>query len=166
MDVLKRGWIGLALFLGALILMPILVFGYDKGDNGEDSPPTSSLRPVPVAAAAPPPAPLPTVPSPTPTGPGLVFTGIREGDTISGFRQMRVLSDRYTGSILYILNGPIPVYTGTADSAPYLFAPQPGGWQTSQAPNGAYTLTAVPTEAASEAVSVKFTVSNYVAPMR
>ncbi|WP_235490818.1 hypothetical protein, partial [Frankia sp. AvcI1] len=102
MDALRRGWIGLALFFAALILMPILVFGYDKNQPQQHAAATATLTAtdrVVTAAPAPPPAATP-----------LAFTGIRPGERISGFRTIRVVSTGYSGPLEFVLNGPIAPY--------------------------------------------------------
>ncbi|MCK9897028.1 hypothetical protein [Frankia sp. AgB32] len=157
MDSLRRGWIGLALFLAALVLMPILVYGYDRSNSpGGGADPVSVGAPAPTATIDP----LGALASPAPTDAGLAFTGIRKDETIEGFRQIQIESERYSGSIEYVLNGPISPFLTVVGRAPYIFSPQVGGWQTTAVPNGQYTLTAIPTEIANAAISVSFTVSN------
>ncbi len=157
MDSLRRGWIGLVLFLAALVLMPILVYQYDRSDvAGRGSDAVSVNAPTPTATVDP----LGPMDSPTPVDAGLIFTGIREDETIYGFRQIQIESERYSGSIEYVLNGPISPFLTVVGRAPYIFSPQDRGWQTSAVPNGQYTLTAIPTEIANAAISVSFTVSN------
>ncbi|EIV93588.1 hypothetical protein [Frankia sp. QA3] len=151
MDTLRRGWIGLALFFAALLLMPVLVFGYDK-DRSEPHPvATTSLTTT---------DPLDSPSPPRPTGTPLVFTGIRPGERISGFRTIQVESASYDGPLEYVLNGPIAPFRRDLSQPPYVFNPHAGGWQTTEVPNGEYTLTAIPTEVANDQISITFTVSN------
>jgi hypothetical protein len=167
MDALRRGWVGLALFSAALILMPVLVFGYDKGDQpGRRSQLSSTTVPqgvqglqglleFPVTAA--------------PNVEGLSFDGVREGEILAGFRLIRVVaSAHYGGALEFVLNGPIPPWQASLSRPPYTFAPSVGGqgWQTTEVPNGLYTLTAIPTGAASSSISVSFTVRNTLSPDR
>ncbi|MCM3922604.1 hypothetical protein ND748_13160 [Frankia sp. AiPs1] len=147
MDALRRGWIGLALFFAALIIMPILVFGYAKNQPQRHAVATAADRLVTVA---------PSPPAATP----LVFAGIRPGERISGFRTIRVVSTSYSGPLEFVLNGPIAPFRLNLTQPPYVFNPHIGGWKTSEVPNGEYTLTAIPTEAANDHISIVFTVSN------
>ncbi|CAO5239654.1 hypothetical protein [Frankia sp. AgKG'84/4] len=157
MDSLRRGWIGLVLFLAALVLMPVLVYGYGRSDvAGRGSDALSVDAPAPTATVDP----LGPMASTAPVDAGLTFTGIREDETIYGFRQIQIESERYSGSIEYVLNGPISPFLTVVGRAPYIFSPQDRGWQTTAVPNGQYTLTAIPTEVANAAISISFTVSN------
>jgi hypothetical protein len=157
-DALRRGWIGLALFSAALVLMPVLVFAYDKHASVDRASGTASLQ---TAAHTPLVDPLGPAVSPPPTGVGLSFAGVRNGETIFGFRRIQVESNSYGGPLEYVLNGPIPPYQLALSRPPYLFSPQTGGWLTTAVPNGLYTLTAIPTEVANAQISITFTVSNY-----
>ncbi|WP_261562737.1 hypothetical protein, partial [Frankia tisae] len=100
---------------------------------------------------------------PQPTATLLVFAGVQPGERISGFRAIRVESASYDGPLEYVLNGPIVPFRLNLNQAPYGFNPHTGGWQTTEVPNGDYTLTAIPTEVASDQISIKFTVSNVTA---
>ncbi|KJE21483.1 hypothetical protein FF36_04169 [Frankia torreyi] len=149
MDALRRGWIGLALFFAALILMPILVFGYDKNQPPRHSAVavTATDRLVTVA---------PSQPATTP----LAFAGIRPGERIFGFRAIRVVSTRYSGPLEFVLNGPIAPFRLDLSQPPYIFNPHVGGWKTTEVPDGEYTLTAIPTQVANDHISITFTVGN------
>lgn len=157
-DVLKQGWVGLVLFCAALVLMPALVFGYDKGASRDDevraspSPTAATTMPLPVGTGI--------LPAPRPV---LAFAGIQTGQPIAGFRRIEINSLSYTGPLNWVLNGPIEPYQISLAQPPYIFAPGPDqGWQTDQVPNGQYTLTAIPIREPDMAISVSFTVSNRV----
>ncbi|CAO5170905.1 conserved hypothetical protein [Frankia sp. AiPs1] len=152
MDALKRGWIGLALFCAALVLMPILVLGYEKDTSAADQTHATS---VPASATV----------APTGTAnlrPALAFAGVQQNDLISGFRVIQVDSLTYAGPLSWVLNGPLAVpFQINVARPPYIFSPgSDGGWQTGQAPDGRYTLTAIPTGAPDKAITVVFTVRN------
>ncbi|WP_235948643.1 hypothetical protein [Candidatus Frankia alpina] len=72
-------------------------------------------------------------------------------------------SANYDGPLEYVLNGPIAPFRLDLERTPYVFNPHASGWQTTEVPNGDYTLTAIPTEVASDQISIKFTVSNDIA---
>ncbi|WP_261569998.1 hypothetical protein [Frankia gtarii] len=144
----------MALFFAALILMPILVFGYAKNQPASHPVATATLTATDRLLAPSP---------PRPTGTPLAFAGIQPGERISGFRVIRVESASYDGPLEYVLNGPIVPFRLNLDRPPYVFNPHAGGWQTTEVPNGDYTLTAIPTEVATEQISITFTVSNSIA---
>ncbi|SNQ47417.1 conserved hypothetical protein [Frankia canadensis] len=162
MDALRRGWVGLALFSAALVLMPILVFSYDKSDQSGTRMDPTVLATFPGALGSP----LDPASSPSPNPGGLRFIGVKDGETISGFRLIQVEAASYTGPLEYVLNGPIQTYDMPVARPPYIFSVASGGWQTTEVPNGQYTLTAIPTEAAYNQISVTFTVSNSLGQTR
>ncbi|MCM3882640.1 hypothetical protein [Frankia sp. R82] len=156
MDALKHGWIGLALFCAALVLMPALVFGYNKDVSRADEDratvsPTTGVVDLPSTRAA-------LAPSP---GPTLAFVGIQPNEPISGFKRIEVESFTYSGPLTWVLNGPIEPYEINLGGPPYVFAPgSDQGWQTRGVANGQYTLAAVPVREPGMTISISFTVSN------
>ncbi|WP_462187053.1 MULTISPECIES: hypothetical protein [unclassified Frankia] len=158
MDALRRGWVGLALFFAALVLMPILVFSYHSQEPRSGPAPAASPAPD-GRPSRPGPGAVPT-PSSTMSVAPFTFAGIHQGETISGFRTIRVETTGYAGTLTYVLNGPIGPYRRDLPGPPYLFTPHPGGWQTSEVPDGLYTLTAILVGAGNTQISISFTVSN------
>ncbi|WP_018638868.1 hypothetical protein [Parafrankia elaeagni] len=173
MNAFRRGWIGLALFFSALLLMPLLVVEYQNGARDTaglaaaeypgiapgvpaagTSPaarPGSGSRPEPDTGAGP--SPLATVSTPTvstptstPSSPStpVGFAGVVEGETISGFRRITLQTSGSVGRVTFVLTGPTGRhYDVPSAGPPYVFAPHDSGWQTTEVVDGVYFLEAV-----------------------
>lgn len=159
-DAIRRGYLGLMLFIAALVLMPLLVFDYHrqteaKADDNEPAPAASaSVVASPVDAGAPErvlatPSELPKI---------VRFQGVEDGKSISGDVQITLVTIGDVGAINYTLSK----YNGnwSARTAPYLFAPHSMGWRTTVVPNGEYTLTATPIDVRIRSLAVTFRVQN------
>ena len=153
MDALRRGWVGLALFLTALVLMPVLVLDYHERlsqENAESELKAESIVPSPGPTAPPPPS------------PDVLrgFLGVVEGATLSGMVHITLDTVQDIGPVEYLLIGPAGRYARVADEMPYLFAPHGTGWDTRQVPDGVYTLRAHPERMDVRQLSVSFIVRN------
>lgn len=158
MDAVRRGYLGLMLFIIALVLMPLLVIDYHRKsepDPGKGTPASTNL-PVSGASGG---AGEPTASSAVDFRPEIVsFQGVANGGTLHGIVMITLITAGDVGPVIYKLAG-IPGQW-MAQSSPYLFSPYPGGWQTSQVPNGSYTLTATPVNSQVSPRSVHFRVEN------
>ncbi|MEX5711786.1 MULTISPECIES: hypothetical protein [unclassified Parafrankia] len=155
MDAFRRGWVGLALFLAALIMMPVLVVEYhsrlsdDARYSGVDA---ESIIP-PVTSTAP--------PRTAPPGVIVGFNGVLENETLRGFRHISLETTGDIGEIHYTLTGPTGSrYPMTVSVAPYLFAPHQTGWETSAVMDGVYSLEARAERPGVPARSITFTIQN------
>jgi hypothetical protein len=157
-DVIRRGYLGLILFIVALVLMPLLVIDYHRQSQGDH--PTTALVNIRIgasqAAATASAASTPTIPSDLPMI--AYFQGVEEGETLHGNVKITLVTTGDVGAVSYTLTG----YSGNwlATTAPYLFAPQPVGWATADVKNGQYTLTAAPDNPKISPRSVSFEVQN------
>jgi hypothetical protein len=148
-DAVRRGYLGLMLFIIALVLMPLLVIDYHRQADAD----SGTKTPASASAAA------DTATTPVEFRPLIVtFQGVEDGQTLRGDVTITLITTGDVGPINYTLAG-IPGQW-TAENSPYLFSPHPGGWRTSQAPNGDYTLTATPINTQIGARSVHFRIQN------
>jgi hypothetical protein len=145
------------LFIIALVLMPLLVIDYHRQNekDGGAKTPVSSDASVGAAGSAGPGKPTTSVEF----RPVIVtFQGVEDGQTLRGDVQITLITTGDVGPINYTLVGAPGQWT--AESSPYLFSPHPGGWHTTQVPNGDYTLTATPLNTQINSRSVHFLVQN------
>ncbi|MCK9900363.1 hypothetical protein CC117_04600 [Parafrankia colletiae] len=190
MNAFRRGWVGLALFFSALLLMPLLVVEYQNGTHDTaglaaaeypgiapgvpavgTSPaarPGSGSRPGSDAGAGPSPLATVSTPTSTPSSPGVLvgFAGVTEGETISGFRRITLQTSGSVGRIIFVLTGPTGRhYNVPSAGPPYVFAPHDSGWQTTEVVDGVYFLEAVVDGSGRTPVAtVRFRVTNHPAP--
>jgi len=158
-DAVRRGYLGLMLFIIALVLMPLLVVDYHRKSEADSGKTTPASPNLPVSGAAGGGAGAPTASPAVDFRPRIVsFEGVAEGGTLNGVVMISLITAGDVGPIIYKLAG-IPGQW-TAQSSPYLFSPYPGGWRTSQVPNGSYTLTATPLNPQVSPRSVHFRVEN------
>jgi hypothetical protein len=157
-DAVRRGYLGLMLFIIALVLMPLLVIDYHRQtetDGGGAKSPAlagASSR-APTGGGAGPSA------APVEFRPVIVtFQGVEDGQTLRGDVAITLITTGDVGPINYTLAGAPGQWL--AESSPYLFSPHPGGWRTTQVSNGDYTLTATPLNTQIGARSVHFLVQN------
>jgi hypothetical protein len=111
--------------------------------NNAQPQPTATTAPEPTATASPAPASGPVI-----TG----FNGVQEGQVLSGTVAIEALvSGENIAQVVFQLAGPRPA-THTEYNPPYFFMGDdngaPKGWDTTQGPNGDYTLTATASDAA------------------
>jgi hypothetical protein len=156
--MIRRGYLGLILFIVALVLMPLLVIDYHRQTEGERSTNAAvdvriGLQPTGATASA---ASTPTIPSNIPVIE--YFQGVQAGETLHGNVLITLVTTGDVGPVTYTLTG----YSGDwkAPAAPYLFAPQPLGWATADVKNGHYTLTATPDNFKISPRAVSFVVQN------
>jgi hypothetical protein len=165
-DAVRRGYLGLMLFIAALVLMPLLIVDYHrqtgaKADDRESAVPASPspANAGPVAAIRPTPTVGATASATLGAAPMIVsFQGVVEGQTLHGDVQITLVTVGDVGAVKYTLSGFGSPWL--AVSPPYLFAPHPVGWQTSAVADGSYTLTATPLDTRVSARSVHFSVLN------
>ncbi|OHV34411.1 MULTISPECIES: hypothetical protein [Pseudofrankia] len=170
MDAVRRGYLGLMLFIAALVLMPLLIVDYnrqteakadDRGSSAAVGPATTiapTARPT-TASPADGGAPTPTASTTLDTGPRIFgFQGVEDGQTLHGDVQITLVTVGDVGPVNYTLSGFDSPWL--AVSSPYLFAPHPVGWETAAVRNGQYTLTATPTNPQFSPRSVRFSVQN------
>ncbi|WP_250279305.1 hypothetical protein [Frankia sp. Cppng1_Ct_nod] len=189
MGLLRRGGLGVLMFVAALALMPLLVTSYhDQPDPSADSPRLTSTQPgkAPITATgtagepSPLPAPGPSATAPpgtTGTAPGapgapgapaestttpalLGFVGVIPNDTVHGTVQIELSVRGSPGPVLFTLTGPKTVsYT---DNGPiFVFTPvNDAPWDTTTCPNGSYVLTARATRLNLLPLSVTFHILN------
>ncbi|WP_045877960.1 hypothetical protein [Pseudofrankia sp. DC12] len=156
MDAVRRGYLGLMLFIIALVLMPLLVIDYhrqtEKDDGGVRNRALAGATATPSRGAGASSAQVDLRPAIE------TFQGVEDGQTLRGDVAITLITTGGVGPISYTLVG----FPGqwTAESSPYLFSPQPGGWRTSQVPNGDYTLMATPINTQITPRSVHFLVQN------
>ncbi|MDT3440565.1 MULTISPECIES: hypothetical protein [unclassified Pseudofrankia] len=170
MDAVRRGYLGLMLFIAALVLMPLLIVDYHRqteakaddrvsADVADTTPDPAS--PTDGGTLAPKASATPTFTAPATLGatsPIVGFQGVEDGQTLKGDVQITLLTVGDIGVVNYTLSGyPTP---WLALSPPYLFAPHPVGWQTTAVPDGQYTLTATPVNTRISSRSVSFRVQN------
>jgi hypothetical protein len=156
-DAIRRGYLGLILFIVALVLIPLLVVAYHRQAQAGhatkvtvsvDASPSPSARAVAASTGA-----------PTSNVPVIeYFQGVQQGATLRGNVQITLQTVGDVGPVIYTLSG----YTSQwqAQSTPYMFAPQPLGWATTIVRNGVYTLTATPVNRLVSPLAVSFTVAN------
>jgi hypothetical protein len=162
-DAVRRGYLGLMLFIIALVLMPLLVVDYHRHTASDDKKRAPALVDVSTTARA---TTVPGAPSAAPTaaptaatGPAIVtFLGVEAGATLTGDVAITLITTGDVGPVSYTLRG-FPGQWFAANS-PYLFSPHPGGWQTTQVVNGTYTLIATPVDSRIKDLSVTFRVQN------
>ncbi|MEX5633962.1 hypothetical protein [Parafrankia sp. FMc2] len=190
MNAFRRGWIGLALFFSALLLMPLLVVEYQNGTRDTaglaaaeypgiapgvpalgTSPaarPGGASRPGPGTGAGPSPLATVSAPTSTPSSPDAPagFAGVTEGETISGFRRITLQTSGSVGRVTFVLTGPTGRhYNVPSAGPPYVFAPHDSGWLTTEVVDGVYFLEAVVDGSGRTPVTtVRFRVSNHPAP--
>ncbi|MBX6390142.1 MAG: hypothetical protein IRZ08_14310 [Frankia sp.] len=158
MDAVRRGYLGLMLFIAALVLMPLLVLDYHRRTGDDDSTaPTlagagrSAILPGTAGTANP-----LTEPSPAE---GIVgFAGVIDGQELHGTVRITLTTRGEIGPVTFTLTGYQQRWE--APGPPYLFAPHPDGWQTTAVANGQYTLTATPADPRLGPRSVTFQVRN------
>lgn len=157
MDAFRRGWIGLALFCAALVLMPVLVTQFD-GDASEagSSASTASVTSAPRASAT-------EWPSPTRTPVGQIrgFLGVIEGEVHRGFLRIALETSGLIGTVTYTLSRQDGYqHIGIARDAPYVFAPHQHGWQTTAVADGDYVLEARADNPSVMPATIHFTIQN------
>ncbi|ONH33219.1 hypothetical protein [Pseudofrankia asymbiotica] len=170
MDAVRRGYLGLILFIAALVLMPLLIVDYHRQTEAKaddrrsaavvDTPPDPT-SPADGEALSPTASAAPTSAAPVALGatPLIVrFLGVEDGRPLKGDVQITLDTEGDVGVVNYTLSGFSTPWL--ALSPPYLFAPHPGGWHTAAAPNGQYTLTATPVDTRISPRSVTFLVQN------
>ncbi|OAA20976.1 hypothetical protein UG55_106612 [Frankia sp. EI5c] len=138
-DAFRRGWVGLALFFSALVLMPILVLEFRGSEAG------GSELTAAESAAARQETPAPGAGTPTSAVPGVLvrFDGIVEGAYLHDFQRITLVTMGDVDGIVYTLTGPTgKQYIVNAPEPPYTFAPHPNGWETTEVINGPYSLKA------------------------
>ncbi|WP_035956636.1 hypothetical protein [Parafrankia sp. EUN1f] len=168
MDAFRRGWLGLALFLSALVLMPVLVvqFQHDASRASEAADDLAAQQTTPASSQ---PAQTGMIMAPTSAPPGTLtrFEGVAEGTIIQGFQRITLSTTGQVGGIRYTLTGPGDYsYTLDAQTAPYLFNPHPGGWLTSDVDDGLYTLRAAATNPGIAPATIRFRIQNAAATPR
>ncbi|MBL7502379.1 hypothetical protein I6A84_19145 [Frankia sp. CNm7] len=158
MDAVRRGYLGLMLFIAALVLMPLLVVDYhrqteDKADAAADTRAELTARPATDGGA-----PLSTS-SPAAALPRILgFINVDDGQVLRGTVRITLATIGDIGPITYTLTGHAGQWP--AITVPYLFSPHDGGWDTTAISNGVYTLTATPANTRISPRSVSFQIYN------
>jgi hypothetical protein len=170
-EALRRGWLGLTLFVAALVLMPILVLSYHYGLRHNPSTGAATtggsgfadsvdpygsqsrfgLGPLSTGAVA-----------PGRTAGILAFDGVKDGDVLRGLATISLRTTGSVGRVNYTLTG-FPDFRWSASGPPYLFSPHANGWRTDEAADGQYVLTATPVDSQIPPRSVSFEVRNHTA---
>jgi hypothetical protein len=98
------------------------------------------------------------------------FSGVQEGQAVTGKAAIEaIVSGTKIARVVFQLDGPKPA-TKTDRNKPYFFMGDtngvPNGWDTTQYPNGAYTLTATAINSGGQrgALAVRFSIANNTQP--
>jgi hypothetical protein len=189
-DLVRRGTVGVALFVTGVFAMPaVAALGATGARNGASDTDTilSGARPttaVPrarrshtaasltssattgprAARSAASPAFAATRPLAAPaagvTPRVLGVVGVRTGARLSGVVAIGVSTQGALTGVEYTLTGANSAIAYTAYQAPWAFTPDDAGWDTRRLPNGVYTLVARPLGANTRPVTVTFWVAN------